>query len=54
MCWESTANPASTYRPHMKGTSLPATLPMRLMPPTMTSPTTTARMIPLPTRGTPK
>ena len=31
----------------MKGTSLPATAPMRLMPPMMTDPTIIARMIPV-------
>ena len=37
----------------MNGTSTPATLPIRLMPPMMTEPTTTARMMPTACVGIP-
>ncbi len=48
----STTIPAMMYATHMKGTNAAATLPIRLMPPRMTSPTTTMVANPVTQSGT--
>ena len=42
-----TNKPATKYKTHMKGTSFPATEPIRLIPPMMTHPTMTASKMPI-------
>ena len=53
-CMASTYDPAARYRKTMKGTSVAVTLPMRLMPPMMTSPTRMASTMPVAALGTSK
>ena len=50
----NTTNAAKIYKTATAGTNLPATVEMRLMPPTNTAAANTAKAMPVKNRSTPK